>query len=113
MNVVEFAVWLAVPIACLALVSVLRATRGWRGTGSYPAAAFALSVAGAGVMLAIFGKTQGEVARLWLFLVPCLCLLAAQEMARIFGPHKERALVLLLALQAGTVYLMKRFLDFT
>ncbi len=111
-NAIEFAVWLGMPLTCLALAAVWRALRGWRGTCSDPAAALALTVAAAGVILAVFGKTQGEVARLWLFLVPCLCLFAAQEVARRFGLQKERALVLLLALQAGTVYLMKRFLDF-
>jgi predicted membrane channel-forming protein YqfA (hemolysin III family) len=86
--------------------------REWRRTGFEPAAALALTVAAAGVMLAVFGKTQGEVARLWLFLVPCLCLVAARELVRRFGGSNAQALALLLLLQGGTVYLMKRFMDF-
>jgi len=111
-NAIEFALWLGLPVAVLALTAVWSALREWRGKGSEPAAAFALTIAAAGVMLAVFGKTQGEVARLWLFLVPCLCLVAARELGRRFGRANARALALLLLLQGGTVYLMKRFMDF-
>lgn len=111
-NAIEFAVWLGLPLAVLALSAVWSAVREWRRTGSEPAAVLALTVTAAGVILAVFGKTQGEVARLWLFLAPCLCLVAARELGRRFGPQNPRALALLLLLQGGTVYLVKRFMDF-
>ncbi len=111
-NAIEFAVWLGLPLAVLALAGLWRAVRPWRGMKAEPADALALALAATVVVLAVFGKTQGEVARLWLFLVPCLCLVAAREVGLRFGHGAWRELSLLLLLQGGTVYLMKRFLDF-
>jgi hypothetical protein len=64
------------------------------------------------VALALFGRTKGEVARLWLFLVPTICVLAANELFMRVGRGRAWAIGALLVLQWGTVYLIKVNQDF-
>jgi hypothetical protein len=74
--------------------------------------AMALVLLAAIAFLLLFGHTKGEVARLWLFSVPVACILAADMLERRFGDHLRYTLVVLVGLQAITVYLTKRFQDF-
>jgi hypothetical protein len=111
-DALEFALWLGLPLTLLALGAAARGIREWRGLRTAPVDALALALLGTVVALAVFGKTQGEVARLWLFLVPVLCLVAAHELRRFSEAPRARVLSLLLLLQGGTVYLAKRFMDF-
>jgi len=111
-DAIEFALWLGLPLAALAVLAAARSLRRVV-QGTIPAAdVLGLAVAAVLLVLAVFGKTQGEVARLWLFLVPLVCLAAAREAGYLFGSRPGRAFALLLLLQGGTVYLMKRFMDF-
>lgn len=62
--------------------------------------------------VALTGHTKGEVARLWLFLVPVACILAADGLHRWFIHRRSAGLVWIAILQAGTMYVIKRFQDF-
>ena len=54
------------------------------------------------LLLSLSGNVKGEVERLWLFLVPPLCALAAA----VIEPHERRLWLPLLALQAAQSILM-------
>ena len=109
-NAIEFALFLGLPLALLFVVGLARAARRLAVLSPVRVDALALAVGAVLIALAVFGRTQGEVARLWLFLVPLVCLVSAAEAHARLRPMA--AVVLLLLLQAGTVYLTKRFMDF-
>jgi hypothetical protein len=62
--------------------------------------------------LAVVGKVKAESARLWLFLVPVICLLVTQRIIRRFGPNPRAVLILILILQYASTLALKRFEDF-
>lgn len=61
--------------------------------------------------LNIFGQTNGEVQRLWLFLVPIIVLFSAREVLLIFN-KKSIGVNLIILLQLVTIFLIFRFQDF-
>jgi hypothetical protein len=62
--------------------------------------------------LAIFGKVKAESARLWLFLVPMVCVVVANRIVKRFGTNPRVVLLFLLLLQLVTSLLLKRYEDF-
>ena len=76
------------------------------------AALLSWTVFGAVLALAYLGQTKNEVARLWLFMVPLFCVLAADEIETRFRESGNMPLVLVALLQGGTVYVTKIMQDF-
>lgn len=111
LNNAEMATWTGLPLtllfAAFALLSLLRWVRGQAGRldGLF------LAFAGAYAALNLVGQTRGEVQRLWLFLVPLVCLFAAQEARRLFR-RPAPGLLLTAALQLITTLLIFLFQDF-
>lgn len=112
LNLAEFVLWLGIPLGALLT---------WRLRGAVADAAHRrLDLADAlGIVLiaslayfVLFGKTEGEVARIWLFHVPVVCILAADMLERRFPERLRQALIVLAGCQAITLYLTKRFQDF-
>lgn len=110
LNLLEFIVWLGVPLAVLWILQVAAGLRvGW----SSPRKAVEVLVLPAVVLLLAFGtRTQGEVARLWIFLVPLVCLAAARHLE-----SREKGLAFWLfrvtvVLQLVTVAVIKANMDF-
>ncbi|NQT87853.1 hypothetical protein HQ560_13890 [bacterium] len=88
LNPVEFVAFLGVPVACLL---------AWRvfGKDNLPA----LAVVGLLVLLNGLGLNRGEVARLWLFLMPACVAVGVAEIERAV-PYRRFVFVALFALQA-------------
>jgi hypothetical protein len=88
LNPVEFAAFLGVPLACLL---------AWRAFGkdSLPA----LAVVGLLVLVDVLGLNRGEVARLWLFLMPVCVAVGVAEIERA-APYRRIVFIALFALQA-------------
>jgi hypothetical protein len=63
------------------------------------------------LFLNFFGQTMGEVQRLWLFLVPLLCLFSAQETENM-GKMQRYFLIVILVFQIISAYLLYRYQDF-
>jgi len=109
-NPVEFLIFLGVPVACLfvrRLVAECRelthrrfARRDWP----------TLVVAGLLVALNVLGANRGEVARLWMFLMPACALAAAAELER-YGPYRRAVFIVLFALQCVQVSLFRASLN--
>ncbi len=112
LNLVEYGVWCGPPLVllCGAQLRVLSARwREWSwGAEESWALALVLTVGG----LALFGRTAGETARLWLFLLPLVLVVAAQFLARMAPPGRERAVALVVVLQLLVVLVLKRGQDF-
>ena len=110
-NPIEFALCLGLPAMCLFL---------WRAGAEFLAVlrdrsiqrtdVVALAFAGIFLLLAASGKNLGEVARLWLFLMP-FCLVFAVPMLHRVGDEQERAFSLLLCCQFAQVVLLKLCVD--
>jgi uncharacterized membrane protein YoaK (UPF0700 family) len=59
----------------------------------------------------LLGQTNGEVQRLWLFMVPLVCLFVAEETQTLFK-RRESGIVLVVILQLVTLFLTVKFQDF-
>lgn len=112
LNLVEFAVWCGPPLVLLCaaqLRSVWARREEWRwGAEEAWALALVLTLGG----LALFGRTAGETARLWIFLLPLVLMTATGPLARLAPPARERAAVLVVVLQVLTAVVLKRCQDF-
>jgi hypothetical protein len=79
-NLLEFGLWLGIPVAALTFGRARRAIVQLAGGDvaglGLPAVAMLLVFG----YLAFFGQTKAETARLWLFMVPLCCTLAADEL---------------------------------
>ncbi len=73
---------------------------------------FSITLIGILVFTAFAGRTKAETARLWLFLVPCVCIVAAHYILKNFKKSNPWFIGLILFLQFGTVYMIKINQDF-
>jgi len=110
LNPVDFLVFLGLPVACLFIrrtaseVWALRKGRLERVDWA------TVIVAGLLVTLAVLGVNRGEVARLWLFLMPACAVAAAAEIGR-YAPYRRVVLAVLLTVQCVQVVAFKAGLD--
>jgi hypothetical protein len=72
----------------------------------------ALALVGNFLVLGFFGHTKGEAGRLWLFMVPFCCCLAAHALRSASTRARPVALGLILGLQSLTTLLIKAHQDF-
>ncbi len=113
LNLLEFVLWVGIPISILACVS-------FHGSVAQYLAQRRLSLAslqplvfwGTLLLIAFFGRTKGEVARLWLFMVPYMCMLAAYAISKSGKERQPLLIGIVVFLQWGTVYLTKVNQDF-
>jgi hypothetical protein len=112
LDYLEFAVFLGVPLTLLGLSAARRAIRvatvGDFGALGLPA----IAISSVFLYLGFFGHTKVETARLWLFLVPLCCGLAAAELRARADQNRNLTLSVVLALQWLTVWLTKAGQDF-
>lgn len=110
LNPVDFLVFLGLPVACLFIrrtASQVWALRAGRLDGVDWAT---VVVAGLLVTLTVLGVNRGEVARLWLFLMPLCAVAAAAEIGR-YAPYRRVVLAVLLTVQCVQVVAFKAGLD--
>jgi len=111
LNNVEFAVWTGAPMALFFITRLVRSGNAFlhRKAGSLDGllAAFMVTY----LVVGLLGQTRGEVQRLWLFMVPLVCLFVAEESQTLFK-QRERGIVLLVILQLVTLFLTAKFQDF-
>jgi hypothetical protein len=112
LDYLEFAIWVGIPLTLLSLAAerraILRAVNGNMRGLVLPSLVVLLTF----LYLGFFGKTKAESGRLWLFLVPMCCGLAAVELRDRYPLRWGPFTTLVIALQWLTVYLTKMGQDF-
>lgn len=114
-NIAEFSAWIGLPLvilffACLGVAVYQSINRKFGASSVYTAA-----LTGIFIFLLAFGKTKGETARLWLFLVPFICISAADFIQARGWSNRSRLLFALaiLLLEFGTTYFTLHYQDFS
>jgi hypothetical protein len=114
-NLIEFSVWIGLPLTLLFLAGLHDSTQ--RLLTRRPAASVFLNLilAGIFIFLLIFGKTKAETARLWLFLIPFICISAASFISQWNGSGREKTILMIatLLLEMGTTYFIVHYQDFS
>jgi hypothetical protein len=112
LDYLEFAIWIGVPFTLLALAgerrAILQAVTGNVRGLVLPFLVVLLSF----LYLGFFGKTKAESGRLWLFLVPMCCALAAVELRSRCSGRWSALTAIVVGLQWLTVFLTKMGQDF-
>jgi hypothetical protein len=114
-NIVEFSVWIGIPLTICFLAGLSNAIRTFRERKTDGAGYFHLSLTGIFIFLLALGKTKAEVARLWLFLVPFVCIPVSEFIRRQAWSHRDKTLFTLsiLLLEFGTTCFTLRYQDFS
>jgi hypothetical protein len=111
LSALEYAVWLGVPIVVFVFSALGHALRDIAQRQVRMPSVLAVAVFGVLVGLALFSRTGPESARIWMFLVPFVCLVVGEMVTRV--PSQAGRLVpLVLVLQGVTVLLIKLNQDF-
>ncbi|HZE88083.1 MAG TPA: hypothetical protein VE404_00980, partial [Verrucomicrobiae bacterium] len=112
LNVAEFALWSGLPLILLFAVRAIRAL-GRAGRRRLRAGdAFVLATAATLIAMAVLGRTAAESGRLWMFMLPFLCVPAGEEIAAL-GKERGRAVLWIAVLcQLALVLATKSFQDF-
>jgi len=107
LNFLEFSVLIGLAVSLLALWSLCNSVlRAWNGSRDL-ASMMPIIVWCTLLILSLSGMTRGVVARLWLFFVPCVCLVAADAVVSCFKSRYRWAAATVCVLQWGTVLLTK------
>lgn len=64
------------------------------------------------ICISVLGKTKGEVHRLWMFVVPLVCMIACSEIFTRFTKRIKLSFAVLIVCQLITTMLIKRNQDF-
>lgn len=112
LHLLEFSLWSGIIVAGLALVGLGAALHALRHRRLDLAGLLTLSFAVVVLQVSFYSGSRGEVGRLFLLLVPPLCIAAVAGM-RCWPVHQRNALLLLaVAVQLATTFVTKRFQDF-
>jgi len=112
LNLIEYFVWLGMPVSILVVESFRKAVKSVFQRKVTLGSIYTPVLVGVILIIAFMGRTQGEVARLWLFLVPLVCTSAAHIISGDNQEVKNKMIWLVVILQLGTTYLTKVYQDF-
>jgi hypothetical protein len=113
LNLVEYVLWVGIPLSILAFMDVPKFIAESVGRRNVTLESIQpLVLSGTLFCMAFFGKTRGEVARIWLFLVPYICMMAAHTILTRYKNYKSVFVWAVIFLQLGTIYLTKINQDF-
>ncbi|UJR84639.1 hypothetical protein [Sandaracinus amylolyticus] len=118
LDTTELAYWIGAPAFVLVLAATPRHVASLWAAVPKPIGAMTIAMVIVLVALARFGKTKAEVARLWLFLFPPLCMIAADALvrgARVLGTRTRPALLVpavVIGAQVLLAWLTKQHMDF-
>jgi hypothetical protein len=99
------------PLTISAALGIAQSLGKLRQAALRPADCVALTLLAVLAFLAAFGDVKTEVFRIWIFLVPMLCLVAADRLATRFGSWRGPQVRAVLALEGLTTLFMKAFSD--
>lgn len=111
LNGVEFSVWSGLSLATLLVGGIFRSVTRFVGRRGGLKDSLALAYGTTFLGLMVGGQTQGEVGRLWLFLVPLACMLSVPVASKLLKDQSV-GIRTVMALQLITAYLMFLNMDF-
>jgi hypothetical protein len=111
LNVLEFVLWTGLTLSWLAVDRMGAAVRRLR-SGLSAGDAVVLAVLGILLVLAFFGRTVAETARLWLFLVPLFALLAGMALSDRLGKAARGAVSSVVVVQLVVTLATRLYQDF-
>ncbi len=111
-NIAEFVDWMGVAITLLALAIVpVFIIEKYERPALMRALGLLFGLAGIIIYLAFFARTVAEIARLWIFLMPVVCIVAAIALSHLRATSRAPVLVIFM-LQFLAVYFIKISHDF-
>jgi hypothetical protein len=110
-DYVEFACGVGIPLAVVFLDQLSASVQGIVRKDFDAIGLLSLALGLILLGLGLFGKTKGETARLWLFLIPLVCIVAAGRLSQRFQNKVPVVAVLIAILLFATAILMKRYED--
>lgn len=111
LNSAEQAAYGGFPLVLLVLSRMGRAGLAFLRRRAVALDGLALATLATYLMMNVFGSTNGETQRLFLFLMPLFSLFAAEEAKTLFR-YKDMGFYYILALQLTTAVLLYHFQDF-
>lgn len=111
---VEFSVWVGLPLILLFIVSVGVSLHQILIRKPVFSSYYSLVLTGIFLVLLVIGKTKAETARLWLFLVPFLCLSVAGfiRQQNWTSRYTNLFIAIILFLEMATTYFTVHYQDF-
>jgi hypothetical protein len=112
LNYIEFVFWIGIPLAVLYLSNILSSIKEILKKEIISENLFSITVILIIILLGIFGKSMGETGRLWIFLVPLICMFASYEINKKYENKSDLAIKMFLALQFITIFILKIYNDY-
>lgn len=114
-NLIEFSVWIGLPLTLLFLASLYDSAQRLFTRRPVASVFLNLILAGIFIFLLIFGKTKAETARLWLFLVPFICISASSFIQQRNWSNRDASIfkAILVSLEISTTYFVVHYQDFS
>ncbi len=110
-NNFEFLFWTGIPLILLALSSTGRSIYAVIKDSGHAVDSFSVALFFTYLAINILGQTRSEVGRLWLYLVPAFCILAAKEAGGLFRKPAS-GFYFVAILQLISTFLTHKFQDF-
>jgi len=111
LNSVEFAVWSGFALITLLVGSIIRSVKVFVRRQGEMRDSLGLAYGAVFLGLLVGGQTEGEVGRLWIFLVPVACVLIGSLASRLLD-DQSRSVRMVMAFQLITACLMFLNMDF-
>ncbi len=114
LNIFEFAAWTSIPLFGFAVMYMMKSC--YRFNSMDKGKTLGLSFLIFFLMLAFFGKTVAETARLWIFLTPMFAVLGAMGITNssrsYVGSSKWHAVTIIITIQVLGTFFIKMWQDF-
>ena len=111
-DILEFVIWTGIPVSLLCITGLFISPEKHINKNTVSWRALAFSLLAIVMLMAFAGKTVAETGRLWIFIVPLVCLSAGNACCWIFRKHRSTAVLSITTLQLLTIFLIKRYQDF-
>jgi hypothetical protein len=112
LNLIEFAWWVGLPLVFLFSAKMVSVFRNFSNRKSIRLNLIVLMTSVLILSLALFGQTKGEVARLWIFVMPLVCLGSGAMLVHMAKNNLRAVLLSFIAMQLVIILLLKRYQDF-
>ena len=113
-DMAEFSVWFGLPLTILFFICICVSIHQFIVRNPNVASFYNAALVGIFVFLLVFGRTKAETARLWLFLVPFICISVANFINQQNWTSRSKIAftIMILLLEIGTTYFTLRYQDF-